>query len=92
MCSQLSPCILKGGLLRYRLFSLTIPLWGLELQQVVVLPVILQKAVVGGVAILQPLLRGIVLLPVILQQAVVDGVIVSQPLLKGILLLQVILH
>jgi hypothetical protein len=42
-----------------------------RLWNTVVLPVILQQAVVGGVTVLQPLLRGILLPPVILQEAVV---------------------
>jgi hypothetical protein len=63
-----------------------------RLWNTVVLPVILQQAVVGGVTVLQPLLRGILLPPVILQEAVVGGVIAFQPLLRRILLLRVILH
>jgi hypothetical protein len=78
--------ILKDGLLCYRLFSL-ISRCGIPL-----LTVILQQAVVGGVTVLQPLLRGILLLQVILHQAVVGGVVLQQTLLRGILLLPVILH
>jgi hypothetical protein len=51
-----------------------------------------QQAVVGGVTVLQPLLRGTLLLQVILHQAVVGGVMVQQTLLRGILLLPVILQ